>query len=65
MVIVNLRTPVRRERIRGFQPPWRTVFVYRCPSAHEIRVNAGAFRGARAEPAIGAITCPQCERHRP
>lgn len=60
--LLNLMTPVRRERVRGFQPPWRTVFVYRCAGCgNETRVRAGAFRGAVAVPAVGAIRCPRCD----
>jgi len=58
---INLATPIRRERVRDFQPPWRTVFVYRCGAGHEVRVRAGSFRGRVAEPGVGAIMCPQCE----
>lgn len=58
--LINLAAPVRRERERGFQPPWYTVFVYRCQAGHEVRVRASAFRGTVAEPSRGAITCPQC-----
>lgn len=58
--LVDLATPVRSERVRGFQPPWYTVFVYRCAAGHEVRVRAGAFIGQTAVPAIGAIRCPQC-----
>jgi hypothetical protein len=55
---LDLRRPVASERVRGFQPPWYTVYVYRCPVGHEIRVRASAFRGSRSEPAVGAILCP-------
>jgi hypothetical protein len=58
--LINLAAPVRRERVRGFQPPWRTVFVYVCQAGHEVRVRASAFRGTVAEPSRGAIACPQC-----
>jgi len=59
---IDLRHPIRSERVRGFQPPWRTVFVYRCTNGHETRVRAGSFRGKNAVPGVGAITCPQCDR---
>jgi len=59
--LINLAAPVRRERVRGFQPPWRTVFVYVCQAGHEVRVRASAFRGTVAEPSRGAIACPQCK----
>lgn len=55
---IDLRTPARSERVRDFQPPWRTVYVYRCPlCGHERRVRANSFRGAKAEPSLGAIVC--------
>ena len=54
---LNLRTPARSERVRGFQPPWRTIYVYQCPCGAEHRIRASAFRGARPEPAVGAIVC--------
>ena len=55
---IDMRTPKRRERVRDFQPPWRTVFVYVCPKcANERRVRASAFRGKVAEPSVGAIVC--------
>jgi hypothetical protein len=54
---INLSTPFKSERVRDFQPPWRTVFVYRCAAGHETRVRAGSFRGKHAEPSIGAIRC--------
>lgn len=57
---VDLSRPVRSERVRGFQPPWRTVYVYRCADGHESRVYASAFRGSRPEPARGAMECPRC-----
>lgn len=38
--VLNLARPVRSERVRGFQPPWYTVFVYRCDACGgETRVN--------------------------
>ncbi len=58
---INLMTPIRSERVRDFQPPWRTVYVYRCAIGHEVRVRANSFRGRNATPGVGAIYCPQCE----
>lgn len=56
--VIDMRAPVRSERVRGFQPPWYTVYVYRCPSCGaERRIRASAFRGASPEPAIGGIRC--------
>ena len=55
---IDLATPVRRERRRGFQPPWYTVFVYRCSACTaEHHVRAGTFIGRRAVPSVGAIIC--------
>lgn len=57
--ILDLSRPIRSERVRDFQPPWRTVYIYRCPNCgQETRVRAGSFRGTRPEPSRGAITCP-------
>lgn len=59
---IDLRSPVRSERVRaGFQPHWRTVFIYTCAQGHNVRVFANSFRGQTPVPSVGAITCPQCE----
>ena len=58
--MIDLRSPVRRERVRDFQPPWRTVFVYQCAAGHETRVRASSFAGRTPVPSVGAIECPQC-----
>lgn len=56
--LINLRVPIGSERRRQFQPPWYTVFKYRCPKcSHAVHVRAGSFRGAAAVPGIGAIVC--------
>lgn len=56
--IVNLSAPIRAERVRDFQPPWRTVYVYRCKSCgQERRVRANSFRGHTPVPSTGAIVC--------
>ena len=60
--IVNLATPIRSERVRGFQPPWRTVYVYRCTEGHEIKVRANSFVGSKPQPGVGGIVCPQCNK---
>lgn len=55
---IDLRAPIRSERHRGFQPPYYTVYVYRCPTCGaERHVRAGSFRGRRPEPGVGAIRC--------
>lgn len=59
---IDLRSPMGSEKVRGFQPPWRTVYRYQCPGcgAHH-RVYANSFRGMgkyqRPEPSVGAIRC--------
>jgi len=59
---LGLRQLIGSERVRGFQPPWRTVYKYKCPECGEItRVRAGSFRGGRPEPSLGAILCPHCK----
>lgn len=55
---ISLRDPIRSDRIRDFRPPWRTVFVYRCPKCRaEIRVFATSFRGKTPVPSLGAVQC--------
>jgi hypothetical protein len=54
---IDLGRPLREERVRDFQPPWRTVFVYRCECGREIRVRASSFLGSRPVPATGGIRC--------
>ena len=44
---ISLETPIRAERVRGFQPPYRTVFVYECPSCKAVRRVAVATLIAR------------------
>jgi DNA-directed RNA polymerase subunit RPC12/RpoP len=62
MSVINLATPIRSERVRDFQPPWRTVFVYRCGTCqNETHVRANSFRGKTAVPSVGAIACPHCK----
>ena len=66
---IDLQTPIGRERVRGFQPPWRTVFVYRCPGCQqETRMFANSYIGfrrtrrgtlalGRPVPSVGGIRC--------
>ena len=62
MCQINLSTPSSSVRERGFQPPWHTIFIYRCKAAnHEVRVRANSFSGSRPVPGVGAIMCPQCQ----
>jgi hypothetical protein len=56
--IIDARSPVRSERVRGFQPPWRTVYVYRCQSCgSEHRLRASAFSGPNPTPSVGGFVC--------
>lgn len=61
-VILDLSNPVRRERRRGFQPPWYTVFIYKCANGHETHVRANAFSGRNAVPGVGGVYCSQCNK---
>ena len=56
--LIDLQCPIRSDRVRAFQPPWRTVFVYRCPSCGaERHVRANSYQGKRAVLSVGAIRC--------
>ena len=60
--LIDLQRPIRRERRRGFQPPWYTVFIYQCPVCQQETVmRASSFRGLgthqRAEPGVGGVRC--------
>jgi hypothetical protein len=60
---IDLQRPIKSERVRSFQPPWRTVHVYKCDGCkNEVRVNANSFVGKHAVPGRGAIACPHCEK---
>lgn len=66
---ISLETPAGSERVRGFQPPWYTVFLYTCPACgarHRVRANtfigirrtpSGARVPIRAVPGTGGIRC--------
>lgn len=55
---MDLQRPIRSERRRGFQPPYYTVYVYRCPDCQRERfIRANSFHGRISVPAIGAILC--------
>jgi len=58
-MIIDLSRPIRSERVRaGFQPHWRTVFVYRCGGCgNEHRIYANSFRGKREVPGVGRVRC--------
>lgn len=37
---INFANYTRIERVRGFQPPWRTIRVYQCPDCkREIKIR--------------------------
>ncbi len=56
--IINLRRPSGSEKRRGFQPPWYTVFLYRCQKCGQVHnVRANSFLGKKAVPGIGGIIC--------
>ena len=56
--LIDLETPIGSERRRGFQPPYYTVYVYRCPACHAMRyIRANSFRGKTSVPGRGAIRC--------
>ena len=61
--MIDLQRPLRSERVRaGFQPHWRTVFVYQCPECEqEMRIYASAFKGKTPVPGVGGVRC-SCER---
>jgi len=58
--MIDLAKPIRSERVRDFQPPWRTVFIYGCTCGKETRVRANAYQGKRPVPGVGGIRCPHC-----
>lgn len=56
--VIDLLRPVGREKVRGFQPPWRTVFIYECKECgSKRRVFANSFIGKRPVPSVGGIVC--------
>jgi hypothetical protein len=59
---IMLQYPIKSKKVRaGFQPHWRTIFLYICPEcAKEVGVYACAFSGKTPIPGIGAIYCPKC-----
>jgi hypothetical protein len=64
--MINLKTPIRSEKVRaGFQPHWRTVFVYKCEKCGgETRIYANSFQGKYPTPGIGGVYC-HCEVKQP
>jgi len=61
-MLINLQGPARQVKVRaGFQPHWRTQFIYTCGAGHEVKVFANSFRGPHPVRGVGAIECPQCE----
>jgi DNA-directed RNA polymerase subunit RPC12/RpoP len=63
---IDLSKPSGSERVRDFQPPYRTVFKYNCPDCgKEVKVRANSFMGKTAVPGKGAISCPHCSQSQP
>lgn len=59
--MIDLARPDRSERVRGFQPPWYTVYIYTCSLCKgKVRMRASSFRGKNPEPSTGGINCPHC-----
>ena len=60
--MIDMQRPIRSERVRaGFQPHWRTVFVYLCPlCGKEFRLYANSFNGGNPVPGVVGIRC-SCE----
>ena len=58
-MIIDLSKPIRSERVRaGFQPHWRTVFIYKCRECgKEHRIYTNSFRGKNAVPGVGGVRC--------
>ena len=55
MATIDLSRPKRSERVRGFQPPWRTVNIYECSECHkETRIYASSC------PSVGGVYCRHC-----
>lgn len=54
-MLISLRNTIRTERVRGFQPPWHTIWILACPScAGEVRVR----QNWHGPPPPGGILCP-------
>lgn len=51
---LDLNKPIRIEKVRGFQPPWRKVFVLKCETCgteHKVKADPNG------EVAIDALQC--------
>lgn len=56
--VIGFDTYKRTERVRDFQPPWRTVFVYTCPECGaERRLRASGRNGSCEVMGLGAMVC--------
>lgn len=60
--VIDLQHPARSERVRWFEPPWRTVWIYRCPRCgSERRLFASVYRGSNRRdghaPMLGGMRC--------
>ena len=46
--VIDMRAPCASERVRGFQPPWHTVYIYTCPACgakHRLNAQHGLGPG--------------------
>lgn len=56
--LIDLSKPETSERVRSFQPPYITVWIYKCPRCGATRrVRAGSFRGKKPVPSVGGMRC--------
>lgn len=63
--LIDLSKPLRSEKVRGFQPPWRTVFIYACPICKtELRMCASRFMGGVPVPELGTVRCERPHEER-
>jgi len=51
---IAFNTAFTSERQRGFQPPWYTVFLYKCPSCGAIHRMKKSYHGPTP---MGAFVC--------
>lgn len=56
--IINFNSYNRTERRRGFQPPWHTVLIYKCPNCGRERFVKKNWSGPMPP---GAFVC-ECDK---
>jgi len=54
MATINFKDCIGSERRRGFQPPWYTVLIYKCPDCGRKRCIKKNWEGAMPP---GAFKC--------